>query len=264
MPKLVAHLRVKDGIFFIEKWLAAMTSLADEIVVVDNGSTDGTYEILKAHPKVVEVLRTEGFHEGRDKLLLYEAARRRKPDWNVWLDVDEIFENRLTRSDLEAMMAAPRANIYKFRSFHFKYDLRHFEASLDSLLYQSGYPRHMWREMPSAHFSGDYMHNGGIYGVQGLPRYSKFRVMHIGQLDEFIEYRIQKYKDVMRLDSDPKNQAMYERCLRELQNRNFPVWRWYEYQERPVYVTFQKLFFDVLFVLNGVWKRLSQLWPAHS
>jgi len=46
MPKLVAMLRVKDGILFAEQWLARTSELVDEIVAVDNGSTDGTYEIL--------------------------------------------------------------------------------------------------------------------------------------------------------------------------------------------------------------------------
>ena len=38
--KLVLLLRVKDGIFFVHEWLSCYEKLVDEIVVVDNGSTN--------------------------------------------------------------------------------------------------------------------------------------------------------------------------------------------------------------------------------
>ena len=92
MPKLVVLLRVKDGIYFVHDWLKCFEKIADEIVVVDNSSSDGTYEILKSHHKVVEIVQTEGYNEGRDKNMLYGLARKRNPDWCIWLDIDEIFE----------------------------------------------------------------------------------------------------------------------------------------------------------------------------
>ena len=40
---------VKNEVDFIEKWLGHNLQIADETTVIDNGSTDGTLEILKAH-----------------------------------------------------------------------------------------------------------------------------------------------------------------------------------------------------------------------
>ena len=91
MPKFIVMLRVKDGMLFADEWLRCFEKLADEIVVLDNGSTDGTFELLQVHPKVTDIIRTEGYNEGRDKNLLYEHVRRRKPDWILWVDIDEIF-----------------------------------------------------------------------------------------------------------------------------------------------------------------------------
>src|SRR5688500_12840657 len=80
MPKLVVMLRVKDGMTFIHEWLSCYEKLADEIVALDNGSTDGTYEVLKAHPKVVDLVCTEGCQDGRDKDIVYAMLKRRKAE----------------------------------------------------------------------------------------------------------------------------------------------------------------------------------------
>ncbi len=44
--RLIALLRVKDGEPYLADWLSAVSTFADEVVVVDNGSTDATMEIL--------------------------------------------------------------------------------------------------------------------------------------------------------------------------------------------------------------------------
>ena len=152
MPKLVCMLRVKDGMTFINEWLENMARLVDEIVVVDNGSTDGTYELLKSHPKVVDITKTEGFHEGRDKIMVYEMARKRNPDWCLWLDVDEIFEKRVTRGHLNKLMKSKKVTQYGFRRFTLKKDRNHFEAKIQNLIDQSRPSRFMWKEQPSAYF----------------------------------------------------------------------------------------------------------------
>ena len=119
MAKLVVLLRVKDGIFFADEWLKCYEKIADEIVVLDNGSTDGTFELLKTHPKVVSIISTKGYHEGRDKNLLYKTARKLKPDWCIWVDIDEIFEPQLTRKHFDKLMNRSFINKYAFRRFHF-------------------------------------------------------------------------------------------------------------------------------------------------
>ena len=112
-------LRIKDGKFWLNDWLACYEKIADDIIVLDNDSTDGSYEILKAHPKVTSIVRTTGYHEGRDKNLMYAEVKKFKPDWCIWVDVDEIFEPGLTRKHFDKLMNSKLVNKFAFRRFHF-------------------------------------------------------------------------------------------------------------------------------------------------
>ena len=76
----------------------ASVSFADEIVVVDSGSTDATAEIARAHGARVETREWQGF--GRQKQHAVSLARH---DWVLCLDVDERVTGRLARSIGEAL-----------------------------------------------------------------------------------------------------------------------------------------------------------------
>lgn len=251
MPKLVAMLRVKDGILFVERWLDTIGRLADEIVVVDNGSTDGTLEILRRHPKVVAIRQTEGFHEGRDKILAYSLLRARKPDWGLYLDVDEWFEDRVTREVLDRLMASKRVNRYLFRLFTLHRDERHFEAGWKNLWKTAVPIRSLWREHPSGHFSGARIHSAGIMGIPGPRRLTHLRLKHYGSLNR--DYLTRKTAQYIALDPEQRDMYIAHR------DQVLPVWRWYEHHERPALVTAQNLFLDTLCYaqMPGIlWARL--------
>lgn len=247
MNKFVMMLRVKDGILFIHKWLENIGKLVDEIVVVDNGSTDGTYEILKQHPKVVDITRTEGFHEGRDKIFLYDLARKRHPDWCMWLDVDEIFEQRVTRRHLDKLMSSGIVKRWIFRRFHLHGDDGHFESRRENIIEQAIPSRSMWIDQPAAHFSGAFIHDGDIRGLKGFWWFSTLRIKHLAHaVPGYKEYRSQKYKEVIGLDPDITRREMYLKNLDGELDDNYPTWNWYEYHERPLFVTCQNLFFTTI------------------
>ena len=101
---LVAILRIKDQAATIDECLSKLSKLADQIIVLDNGSTDGTLEAYRRYPKIVNILHTTGFNEGRDKIMLLDEAKKSKADWILWIDADEIFEEHMTRKVMESYM----------------------------------------------------------------------------------------------------------------------------------------------------------------
>lgn len=76
----------------------ASAAFADEILVLDSGSTDETVRIAQAHGARIESREWMGF--GRQKQAAVAAARH---DWVLCLDADERVSERLARSIREAV-----------------------------------------------------------------------------------------------------------------------------------------------------------------
>lgn len=225
MPKFVVMLRVKDGMFFAEEWMRCFECLADEIVVLDNGSTDGTYEYLKAQPKVVDIVRTEGYNEGRDKNLLYNVARKRNPDWMLWVDIDEIFEPELTRKDFDRLMDRSFVTKYAFRRFHF-IDREYFAGSPFRLNYSAGHDRILWRESPTGYFENLILDSPNVKGIKGLKLPTHFRLKHLGYISrELVDKKKEIYVGLIAEEKKASLNEMYlanEKPIKWIDNRRHP------------------------------------------
>lgn len=115
-PKVVAATTTFNVASFIGRWLAAIDDLVDEIVVIDDGSDDGTLDLLAAHPKVTVLLRKRRGKrtEVRDLNRLMRAAIDRGADWILRLDADEVFDVRM-RERIDELIRAPAVGEYRFK-----------------------------------------------------------------------------------------------------------------------------------------------------
>jgi glycosyltransferase involved in cell wall biosynthesis len=80
---------------------------ADEVLLVDSGSIDGTVELARAAGARLETKEWLGF--GRQKAYAVSIARN---DWVLCLDADERVTDRLAQS-IRTAMASPRYHAYR-------------------------------------------------------------------------------------------------------------------------------------------------------
>jgi glycosyltransferase involved in cell wall biosynthesis len=213
--KLVAMLRIKNQIITISECLSRLSDLVDEIVIVDNGSTDGTLEVYGDFKKVVVVKKTKGFDEGRDKVFALELAKERKPDWIIWIDGDEIIEEWVSRKDLDMYMEQNDLYLIKFRMFNFWKSKETYRIDGKWFSYTAAPQRMMWRNVPEAYFDNLPFHNGGIRGVSGKHILSEIRIKHFGYInDDQIITKNRTYKSLEQDKQAFKTMSTSEKYLK--------------------------------------------------
>jgi Glycosyl transferase family 2 len=97
---------VRDERHLLAGYLESLAGQVDGVVALDDGSSDGSAELLQRHPLVVEVIRRPvdrpSWDEPANRRDLVAAALRHRPDWLLALDADE-------RVELEFRRRADRA-----------------------------------------------------------------------------------------------------------------------------------------------------------
>jgi glycosyltransferase involved in cell wall biosynthesis len=87
--------------------LASLAGVADEIVVVDAGSADGTMAIARKHGAAVFLRSWTNYSEQKNF-----AAERAKNDWILSLDADEELSTELAQSVLEWKTREAECSVY--------------------------------------------------------------------------------------------------------------------------------------------------------
>lgn len=110
--KLSVHIITLNEEDRLERTLQAAAQVADEIVVVDSGSTDRTGEIAQKYgAKFI-------FHKWKNMSSQKQFAQNQcQNDWVLSLDADEVLSPGLIREiqDLKRMDAIPVENVYKIK-----------------------------------------------------------------------------------------------------------------------------------------------------
>lgn len=84
---------------YLKACLDHLSRYVDEMVILDDASTDATYEICAGYAKVKVLERNEHplFWENEFALRqkLWEMTKATRPEWVLAIDADEIFEDRI-------------------------------------------------------------------------------------------------------------------------------------------------------------------------
>jgi glycosyltransferase involved in cell wall biosynthesis len=115
---LTALIITFNEIGYIQDCISAI-AFADEIIVVDSFSTDGTYEYLKAHPRVKVIQKSFNDFTSQKSFALDLATN----DWVLFIDADEIVSNVLQTEILKKIRLKNPNNevaFWVYRIFMFK------------------------------------------------------------------------------------------------------------------------------------------------
>lgn len=192
-------LPVRNAADTLDSWLADAATSADDVIALDDGSTDNTLQILRAHPIVTTVLTNPvrdtylGWDDRQNRQRLIDAALTGDPSWLMFLDADE----RLDLADAEALRTfldteALAGFAYGFEVFRMEGDDRHFD------------PRAYWIfRLFSSEDGGSRLPDQTLHFVpvpSGIPLtkwlQTSIRIQHYGSVnDEHRQRRLAKYAE---------------------------------------------------------------------
>lgn len=207
--KLVAMVRAKNSMLTFNESMEKLSSLVDEIVVLDNGSVDGTLEACKKFSKIVTIIRrndANDFHEGRDRNLMLAEAQKRHADWLILTDPDEVFEKHITREIMERYMQSGYDRV-TFRMCHFWLSKRFCRFDRDWFLYTLRPQRQICRNREGIRFTDDIIH-AGLQGLGSRVHVSPYRIKHYGYVSKRnIDAKMPVFKA-----ADPDHPEKYRSC----------------------------------------------------
>lgn len=161
-PRICAMLVVKNEEFEIERCLDDLILWVDKIVVVDDGSSDRTLQILKQYPKVVAIHEKPDLgnirNEGRDREILFQMAQNTGCEWILFIDADEVFEDRMKRHVYD-LITNENVNLWHFKEINFWRSKTHFRVDE---LYDKGWFGRLFRNFDFLRMRSGEEHSGGV------------------------------------------------------------------------------------------------------
>lgn len=105
-----------NEIGYIERCIESV-EFADEIIVVDSYSTDGTYEYLQSHPRV-HVIQHSFTNFTQQKSFALKQANN---DWVLFLDADEVITEQLQKEVIDTVNSdTENVAFWFYRKFMFE------------------------------------------------------------------------------------------------------------------------------------------------
>lgn len=200
---LTVSMIVKNEERFLPECLASVTGVADDIIVVDTGSTDRTVDIARSFgARLIEIQWPDDFSKARNVGL--DAVRT---PWVLVLDADE----ELVRDDVPVLQAAiknPIADAYNIRIVSMMDRAEDISES---------YVLRLFRSHPRVRFEGKVHEQ--VFQSLGREQMQvdvlNLRLLHKGYLGAVVQQR----------DKTNRNMALMEKHLRENPHDGYMHWQ---------------------------------------
>ena len=92
MPKTLIAIPIYDEVRYVDDVLNAVRKYSDNLLIVDDGSNDGTAAVLKRHAGVHIISHEKNQGYGQSLIEAFGFARRHRFDWVITLDCDHQHE----------------------------------------------------------------------------------------------------------------------------------------------------------------------------
>jgi len=182
----------------LERFIDNISPYVTELVVYDDGSTDGSYEHLKKHTKyILRSDRNEFCNEISHKEQLVQVAKGLNPDFILWLDADEVLSknalhelpklcNYCIENNIDGV-SFQELNLWRSNSW----------KRIDNL-YNDGWFVRLWRVTPDLHYDTK---KSGLHQtpypdtIKNIIKNDTIKVIHYGFFSDeaiarkFITYR---------------------------------------------------------------------------
>ncbi|ETT74628.1 glycosyl transferase, group 2 family protein [Paenibacillus sp. FSL R7-277] len=208
-PKLTLTMIVKnEASRFLQQILEEHRKYIDEAVIIDDGSTDGTAELVKEvlggiPLKLIHNPVSRFNNESELRKQQWEAVVETGPEWILNLDGDEMFESGFAE-EVDSLLRTEDCDLFCFRLYDFwddnhyredKYWRAHLRYRPFLVRYRQDFT-YLWNDLPQ--------HSGRLpENIWELPhQLSNLRIKHLGWSKQ--EFRLEKYIRYMQLDPDGK------------------------------------------------------------
>lgn len=181
----------------LRRFFKYIKPLVDEIIIYDDGSTDGSYEYCQKHANTVIRNAINNFtNEVRHRAKLLEKAKKRGADFVLWLDADEVITSNAQQ--LQKACDYCKKNMLDGLVFH---EINLWRSNswqrLDSL-YNDGWFTRLWRIKTNTRFNKTKkgLHQSLVPdSIKKIIRYKSISVIHFGFVNDLnIAYKYFTYK----------------------------------------------------------------------
>jgi glycosyltransferase involved in cell wall biosynthesis len=214
--RTVCLLPARNAAAHLKGWFDSVERFADAVIALDDGSTDDTAKVLRAHPLVERVLTNprretyQGWDDAANRSRLLAAAAELHPAWIMQLDADE----RIPADDAEALRSFLRSDAadtdaaYLFRVHRMIGDLGHFDRA-------DLWVGRLFASNASHRFPERSLHFVALPTSIPRDRWRKttVRIQHLASIDE--QARHDRYRKYLESDPERRYQASYENLLDE-------------------------------------------------
>lgn len=189
MVKLTCMMLVKnEANRYLKQVLTHISNYADEIVILDDNSTDKTYEVCRSFEKVVSLQKVKGTsfgeNEAAPRYQLFLQTMKTNPEWIIALDADEQMENAFEPAIHNILERAGDKKWFSIEFYHFWNSMQYYRT--DKLWKPAQGPRIFKVEDDIRYEWLDRkLHCGSIpRNLTKYPgTYSGYRVKHFGYAD---------------------------------------------------------------------------------